>query len=130
MRKSLLFALLLVPCLQGCAALAVGTGVGLVAGPEVVNTNVYVGQLNASGNTTWAQTKVTLSNLSLKPIAYDDEAMRATADVDGATVTVECSVYDLDRSEIKVSAKKYMVSNGQIAKMVFDKIIADLNGQR
>jgi hypothetical protein len=129
MRKSLLLVLRLVPCFQSCAGLAVGAGVGMLASSEM-NNNVYVGQLPASGSTTWAQTKVTLSNLSLKPIAYDNEAMRATADVDGATVVVECSVYDLEKSEIKVSAKKYMVNNGEIAKLVFDKIVADLNGQR
>jgi hypothetical protein len=129
MRKTILAALLLVPCLQSCAALAVGGAVGLVGGSEM-NNNVYVGQLNASGKATWAQTKVSLSNLSLKPIDVDNEAMKATADIDDAKVTVEVSTYDLNKSEIKVSAKKYLVNNGEIAKMVFDKIVADLGNQR
>ncbi|MBK7876662.1 MAG: hypothetical protein IPJ77_13105 [Planctomycetes bacterium] len=129
MRKTFLAALFLVPCLGSCAI-----GVGAVAGglllQETNDNSVYIGQLNASGATTWAQTKVTLSNLSLKPITVDNEAMKATAEIDDAKVTVECSTYDLNKSEIRVSAKKYMVNNGQIAKMVFDKIVADLGNQR
>ncbi|MFO1011001.1 MAG: hypothetical protein U1F29_13135 [Planctomycetota bacterium] len=129
MRKPILAALILVPCFSSCAI-----GVGAVAGglllQETNDNSVYVGQLNASGSTTWAQTKVTLSNLSLKPITVDNAAMKAAAEIDDAQVTVECSTYDLNKSEIKVSAKKYMVNNGQIAKMVFDKIVADLGNQR
>jgi hypothetical protein len=129
MRKFLLALPLLVLGFQSCAAVAVGTGVGLVAGTEMDN-NVYVGQLNSSGSTTWAQTKVTLSSLSLKPITVDNEAMRATAEIDDGKVTVDVSVYDLNKSEIKVSARKYTLNNGKLAKMVFDKIIADLGNQR
>jgi hypothetical protein len=129
MRKFLLALPLLVLGLQSCAAVAVGAGAGLLGAQEMDN-NVYVGQLNSSGSTTWAQTKVTLSSLSLKPITVDDEAMRATAEIDDGKVTVEVSVYDLNKSEIKVGARKYMVNNGQLAKMVFDKIIADLGNQR
>ena len=111
MRKPILAALILVPCFSSCAI-----GVGAVAGglllQETNDNSVYVGQLNASGSTTWAQTKVTLSNLSLKPITVDNAAMKAAAEIDDAQVTVECSTYDLNKSEIKVSAKKYMVNNG------------------
>ena len=129
MQKTLLFALLLVPSFTSCAVVAGAIGGGILLN-ETTDNSVYVGQLNASGSVTWAQTKKTLSNLSLKPISYDNEAMKATAEIDDATVTVTCSTYDLDKSEIQVSAKKYTMNNGQIAKMVFDKIVADLNEQR
>lgn len=129
MRKTLLAALILVPSFTSCAVVA-GAAVGTALITETNDNSVYVGQLNASGAITWAQTKDTLSKLSLKPITYDNEAMRATATIDDATVTVECSTYDLNKSEIKVSAKKYMINNGQTAKIVFDKIVADLNNQR
>lgn len=129
MRKTLLAALILVPSFTSCAVVA-GAAVGTVLIQESTDSSVYVGQLHVSGAEAWAQTKVTLSRLSLKPIAYDNEAMRATAEIDDATVTAECSTYDLDKSEIRVSAKKYMVNAGQVAKVVFDKIVADLNDQR
>ncbi len=128
MRKTLLALLLLVPFVPSCFVVGAATGGILLT--EANDNSVYVGQLSAGGSTTGAQTKVTLSNLSLKPITVDNEAMRATAEIDDAKVTVECSTYDLNKSEIKVSAKKYMVNNGQIAKMVFDKIVADLGNQR
>lgn len=129
MRKPLLAALLLVPCFSSCALVAGGV-VGTVLFNETNDNSVFVGQLNSSGQKTWAQTKVTLSNLSLKPIEVDNEAMKATADIDDAKVTVTVSTYDFNKSEIKVSAKQYMVNNGQIARMVFDKVVADLNDQR
>lgn len=129
MRKPLLAALLLVPCFSSCALVAGGVA-GTVLFNETNDNSVFVGQLNSSGQKTWAQTKVTLSNLSLKPIEVDNEAMKATADIDDAKVTVTVSTYDFNKSEIKVSAKKYMVNNGQIARMVFDKVVADLNDQR
>jgi len=129
MRKSLLAALVILPCVSSCAVLA-GAAVGTVVYSETTDSNVYVGQLNSSGQKTWVQTKVTLSNLSLKPINVDDAAMQATADIDGATVTVNVSTYDFQKSEIKVAAKKYMVNDGNTAKMVFDKVVADLNDQR
>lgn len=129
MRKSLLAALFILPCVSSCALVA-GAAAGTVIYSETTDSNVYVGQLNSSGQKTWAQTKVTLSNLSLKPIDVDDAAMRATADIDGATVTVNVSTYDYQKSEIKVAAKKYMVNDGATAKMVFDKVVADLNDQR
>jgi hypothetical protein len=129
MRKLLLFAILLVPTLSSCALVG-GAAAGAYAANEMNDGSVYVGRLPHSGSAAWAGTKVTLSNLSLKPITVDNEAMQAVADVDGATVTVTVSTYDLNRSEIQVRARKYLMENGPIAKLVFDKICADLDQQR
>ena len=47
--------------------------------------------------------------------------------MDGASVTVTVSTVDIGESEIRVAAKKYGVANGEIARMTFDKILADLD---
>jgi hypothetical protein len=40
---------------------------------------------------------------------------------------VSVETYDLNRSTLRVSAKKYGVNNGEIAKMVYDKIIHEVD---
>jgi len=129
MRKSLIAALFLVPLASSCAVLA-GLGAGAVVASEAADQSVYVGQLPSSATKAWAQTKVSLSNLSLKPITVDNEAMKATAEIEGATVDVNVATYDHNRCEITVRAKKFMMNSGETAKFVFDKIVADLENQR
>jgi hypothetical protein len=130
MRRIALAALLSVsfvwPLGSGCAVVA-GAAVGSAATSSAMDSSIYVGQLTNNADMTWAQSKVALSNLSLKPIGYDNEARRATAEVDDATVIVEVATYDLNKSELRVSAKRWYGPDGKIAKMVFDKIVADLD---
>lgn len=126
MRKVLPVLLLLVPVAQGCVAAALGVGAGVLVSQDLTNNNVYVGQLNTDSNKLWASTKTTLSHMSLKPIDVDNDTRTATADIYGASVTVNVETYDLNRSQLKVAAKKYGVNNGEIANTVFKRIIADL----
>jgi len=42
-------------------------------------------------------------------------------------VTVSVDTYDLNRSTLRVSARKYGVNNGEIAKMVYDRILQELD---
>jgi ferredoxin len=56
-----------------------------------------------------------------------DDQRKAVADVDGAKVTVTVEAYDLDRTTVRVAAKKYGVNNGEIAKMVLERILTDLD---
>lgn len=129
MRKIVLAALLSVPFLSGCAVVA-GAAAGGVIANETMDSSVFVGQLTNNADMTWATAKVSLSNMSLKPIAYDNEGRSATAEIDDAKVKVEVFTYDMNKSEIRVSAKRWYGSDGKIAKMVFDKIVADLDVRR
>ena len=127
MRTSLLgLLLLLAPFVQGCAALFVGAAGGVLLSSDVLDHSVYVATLDADATRVWSSVKVTLSHTSLKPIETDEELRKAIAEVDGATVTAAVETYDLNRSVVRVSARKYGVNNGEIAKMVYDKIISDL----
>jgi hypothetical protein len=129
MRKSLFAPLLLLaPLLQGCIAVPAAIGGALVA-QEVLDDNTYVGRISADAGKTWTTTKLALAKTSLKPIEVDDQKRKAVGEVDSATVTCTVETYDLNMSVLRVSAKKYGVGNGQIAKLVFDKILADLDTQ-
>ncbi len=119
---SLLLVLALVP---GCAALVVSGG-AVLASQGVIEDSTYVLQVKLPVNQAWASSKTTLSHLSLKPIDTDDEARKATASIDNATVTVTVEAFDLDQSMVKVSAKKFGIRDGATAAMVKDKILADL----
>jgi len=128
MQKSLLLAALVPRSfgLTGCVA-AAGAGVGILVAQEVLDNNVYVARLDKDAGEVWASAKVALNKASLKPIDAQDDVRQATAEVDDAKVVVSVETYDLNRSTLRVSAKKYGVNNGEIAKMVYDKIIHEVD---
>ena len=125
MRKPLLLALSIVPFFASCAVVAAGAA-GVLISQEVLDNNIYVAQLNSDADAVWASTKVALSRASLKPIDTQEDIRQATAEIDDAKVIVGVETYDLNRSTLRVSAKKYGVNNGEIAKMVYDKILHEL----
>ncbi|HEV8114039.1 MAG TPA: DUF3568 family protein [Planctomycetota bacterium] len=111
--------------LSSCAAIAVGAA-AVVVSQDVLDNNVYVATLDRGPDQVWASAKVALNHASMKPIDAQDDMRKATATIDDATVTVSVETYDLNRSTLRVSAKKYGVNNGQIAKMVYDKILNEI----
>lgn len=126
MRKLLLVALAALPLTTGCAAV-LGVGAGVLITQEMLDNQTYVARLELSSERTWPTAKTTLSHLSLKPIDVDDDLRVAVADIDQSKVTVAVETYDLNQSILRVSAKKYGVANGEIAKMVLDQILEDLD---
>ncbi len=121
-----LASLLLVPVTSSCVAIA-AVGAGVLVGQQVLDDDVYLGQLSTDASRTWAQTKTTLSHLSTKPIDANNELRRAIADVDGAKCTVVVETYDLNRSQIRVSATKFGFSASEQARVVFERITQDLD---
>jgi hypothetical protein len=121
-----LAAALLTFSASGCAAVAAGAA-AVVISQDVLDNNVYVARLDRPADIVWASSKVALSHLSPKPYEVQDDIRQATADVDDAKVTVTVDTYDLNRSTLRVSARKYGVNNGEIAKMVYDKILQELD---
>ena len=123
---SILASFLIVLSTAGCAAVAAGAA-AVVISQDVLDNNVYVARLDRSADLVWASAKVALSHLSPKPYDIQDDIRQATADVDDAKVTVTVDTYDLNRSTLRVSARKYGVNNGEIAKMVYDRILQELD---
>jgi hypothetical protein len=126
MRKPLFLLLSIAPVFTGCLAAAVGAA-AVVVSQDVLDNNVYVATLDRGADQVWTSAKVALNHASLKPIDVREDVRQATAEIDDAKVTVSVETYDLNRSTLRVSAKKYGVNNGQIAKMVYDKILNEID---
>lgn len=125
MRKPLLLLLSLAPFFTGCGVLAVGAASILIS-QEVLDNNIYVATLDRDADEVWTSTKVALNKASLKPIDVQEDVRQAVATIDDAKVTVNVETYDLNRSTLRVSAKKYGVNNGEIAKLTYDKILHEI----
>lgn len=126
MRQTAILALLLALVTPGCAAL-LGIGAGVVISQDMMDNNTYVAQLKEDVNVAWTVAKSSLSQQSDKPIEVDEDLRVATATIDDALVTVSVEAYDMNLTRMLVSAKKYGVSNGEIAEMVFNRILNNLS---
>jgi anti-sigma factor RsiW len=128
MRKPLPLLVTLAPlsvALAGCIAVGAAAA-GILVSQEVLDNNVYVATIDRDADQVWTSAKVALNRASLKPIEVQDDVRKAVADIDDAKVSVSVETYDLNRSTLRVSAKKYGVNNGEIAKMVYDKILHEI----
>lgn len=113
------------PLLSGCVAL-LGLGAGVVVSQEVLANQTYVAHLDTDAETAWTVAKSSLAHQADGPIDIDEDLRVAKGEVDDARVTVSVEVFDLDRSVLKVSAKKYGIVNGEIAQMVMERIVRRL----
>jgi hypothetical protein len=128
MRQILCLALFSAALLSSCGAL-LGVGAGVVISQEALDNNTYVAQIDRDADLVWATTKASLSHQSEELIEVDEDIRQVEAVIDGATTKVSVEVYDLRRSVVRVSARKFGVANGEIAEMVLDKLLADLEAQ-
>jgi hypothetical protein len=126
MRNILLVVFLAIPLTQSCAAL-LGIGAGVLITQEMLDNQTYVARLELGSERLWPSAKTTLSHLSLKPVDVDDDLRVCIADIDQSKVTVAVETYDLNQSILRVRAEKFGVANGELAKMVLDKILDDLD---
>jgi hypothetical protein len=122
MRKLVLAASLLVPLLTGCAAAAIGVGAGVIASQEMLDNDTYVSYVNKDVRDVWPTVKSFLSDASLDIIEVDDEPRVAKAKIDGASVTVAVEAYDVDKSMMRVSARRFGVNDGEMAGIIMERI--------
>ena len=128
MKKLLpLLALCVLPLASGCAVLA-GAAVGTVVVNEMVENKVYEAQFNLDAEEVWHSAKSTVSHLSSDPLVVDRDLRSLKAKIDGAQVTVSVETFDLNKSILRVEARKYGMINGEIAKGVLTNIREGLEG--
>jgi hypothetical protein len=125
MRQPLLLSLLLAVPLSSCGAL-LGVGAGIVISQEALDNDTFVAHIDRDADIVWATAKSSLSHQSPELMHVDEDLRRAEGVIDNADVTVSVEIYDMNRSVLRVSAKKYGVSNGEIAEMTLNKILRDL----
>lgn len=126
MRKLLLSSLLLVLTTSSCAAV-LGVGAGVVITQDMMDSNTFVAQLKQDVDVAWATTKASLGQQSEVPMHIFNDVRSATATIDGAEVTASIEVYDLNTCRLIVSARKYGVSNGELAQLVFNRILKNFD---
>jgi len=125
MRQSVLSAFLLALLLPSCLAVAAGVGAGVILSQEMDN-NTYVAHVQQDADVVWATAKATFAHRSSELLETDEDLRIAEGVVDNAKVRVSVEVYDLGHSVLRVSAKKYGVNNGEIAEMVMQDIIRQI----
>jgi hypothetical protein len=125
--KSLLPLLLLASpvALGGCAVVAGGVA-AVVVTQEVLDNNTYVSYVNRDVSQVWPTVKVFLAEQSLELIEVDEAQRTAKAKIDGAKVTVSAETYDLDKSVVRVSASRYGVNDGEMARIVNERLVRRL----
>ena len=128
MRTAVFAALLALPLFSGCAAAVVGAVGGIVIHNEVSGSNIYETRLDMDVSKVWPVVKTTLSDTSLYTIEIDDEVRSAKANIDGASVTVSCEAYDLDKTVMKTRASKFAgtFNDPDMAKTIQERIILRL----
>jgi len=105
----------------GCAGVVAGGVAAVVVSQEMVDNNTYVSHVNQDVTQVWPTAKVFLAEQSQKLIETDDQGRRATADIDGAKVSITVEAYDLDKSIVRVEAKRYGVNDGDLARIVNER---------
>ena len=125
LRQTALLAFVLALFTPGCVAL-LGLGAGVVISQDMLDNSTFVAQLKDEVNLTWAEAKSSLSQQASQPIDVDEDLRAATGIVDDAKVTISVEAYDMNRTRLIVSAKKFGVANGKIAEMVFNRILKQL----
>lgn len=124
-------ALTLPTLLGGCAAAVVGVGLGaVVVSQELTDSNVYVTQLAMNSKEVWPTAKIFLAEQSLELIETDEQTRIAKAPIDGANVTVAVEAYDVDKTLMRVSAKRYGVNDGDMARIITERITRRLDQQQ
>lgn len=125
MLHKLSLALLALPLFTSCGAL-LGVGAGVVISQEALDSNTYVAHIPQDADIVWATAKSSLSRQSTELIQVDESLRKARAVIDGANVDLSVEVFDLNRSVMRVSAKKFGVSSGEIAEMTLNRVLRDL----
>ena len=127
MRIPVLTAALALPLLtSGCAAV-LGLGAGVIISQDMLDNNTYVAQIEEDVDVAWAVAKASLGGQAELPLQVSQDVRGAVGVVDGAEVTVSVEAYDLNRCRLIVSARKYGVSNGEIAELVFNRILQNFS---
>ena len=115
--------------LSGCAGVVAGGVAAVVVTQEMMDNNTYVSHVNLDVSQVWPTVKVFLAEQSLELIEADDQARVATAEIDDAKVSVAVEAWDLDKSVVRVAAKRYGVNDGDLARIITERLTRRLESQ-
>jgi hypothetical protein len=111
-------------CGGACAPLAV-VGVAIVVADEFAD-NAQVAIVKDDPDYVWASVKSSMSRMTRDLLDVDEDLRALQTYVDGALVTIQVERYDVGETRIRTAAKKMLVYNDEIARMVQERLVADL----
>jgi hypothetical protein len=130
MRTTLLTALFALPLISsGCAAV-LGIGAGVIISQDLLDNNTFVARIEEDVEVAWTVSKASLGGQSDMPVRVNEAERGAIARIDGADVTMSIEAYDENTCQLIVSARKFGVPNGEIAQLVFNRILENFDGKR
>jgi hypothetical protein len=129
--KRTLPLLVLATLSTSCAVAAVGAavGAGYIISQQVLPNNVHLAQVSLDVDQVWPSVRETVGfyqDTGSEP-SVQDFPRTILAKVDGARVTVEVEAVDLDRTQVRVTAEKYLGKDEATAAKVMDGIVKRLN---
>ncbi len=106
-----------------------GAGVGYVVYQEVLENDVHIAMVQDDVDRVWTSVQETMGFLvdPKTEIVVHAFPRRVEAKVDGADVVVEVQAHDIDRTEIRVEADKFLAHDGATAAEVMGEILDRLD---
>jgi hypothetical protein len=110
--------------LNGCAPVAV-VGAAVVVNEEFAD-NAQVAIVKEDVAFVWASVKSTMTHMTKDLLQVDEDVLAVRTYVENSQVTVQVERYDVGETRIRTAAKTLMVYNDEVARMVQERIVADL----
>lgn len=107
-----------------CAPVAV-VGAAIVVNDEFAD-NAQVAIVEGDPEFVWACVKSTMTHMTTDLIDVDEDLKAVQTYVDGALATVQVQRYDVDKTRVRTAARKYMIYNDDVARMIQERIMSDL----
>jgi len=120
----LALALTLAAGFGACAPIAV-VGAAIVVNEEFTD-NAQEVVLKQDVSYVWASVKSSMTHMTSDLLEVDEDLKAVRTYVDGAQVTVHVQRYDVGETRIRTAARKLLVYNDEVARMVQERLITDL----
>jgi len=116
--------LALVATVAACAPVAV-VGAAIVVNDEFAD-NAQVAIVKDDVAYVWASVKSTMTHMTTDLLEVNEDLKAVRTWVENAQVTVQVERYAVGETRIRTAAKKLMIYNDEVARMVQERIVADL----
>ena len=116
--------LALAAALAACAPVAV-VGAAIVVNDEFAD-NAQVAIVKDDVAYVWASVKSTMTHMTTDLLEVNEDLKAVRTWVDNAQVTVQVERYAVGETRIRTAAKKLRIYNDEVARMVQERIVADL----
>ncbi len=127
--QSVALALLCTTGLSSCILL-VGGAAGYAVTQEMLPGEVQTSLEIVDVQTAWESAQETMRDRAEDGIETTDYPRRIECEVAGAEVEVEVEAYDLNRTLIRVRARRFLSEDDDTARMVLNYILDDLGLSR